>query len=199
MSNSSVSLFPVWLSGIGVSAGSALLLFTLALFAGMPFWGRHLAGAFPFWVAALAITIRWSRQGLWRKTGRRSGNLVWILLLFSSLLIRFVPQHKHDDYRAGVAATRRLSSAGQTVWWVADTTGGIYYGLPLETPQRQKSGRILFAMNKSSMTSPPPDVVVISRPDNFDSAGTVSSLLKSGMYAKTQTLQAFEIWEKTQP
>ena len=197
--SSDVSLFRVWLFGMGVTLQSAILLFVLALFTGMPFWGRHLGGAFPFWVAALAIMIRWARHGLWRKAGRRAEAVLIGLLLLSSLLIRFSPHHGHDDYRGAVAEAMRISSAGRAVWWVADHAGGVYYGLPLGTIQETKPGEIRFAMDKHAVEGPLPDAIVISRPDNFDSFGTVTNLLASGRYAKTKSLQAFEVWEKHAP
>ena len=197
--DSNVSLFRVWLFGMGVSLQSAILLFVLALFTGMPFWGRHLAGAFPFWVVALAIMIHWARQGLWRKAGRRAEAVLLSLLLVSSMLIRFVPQHGHDDYRGAVAEAMKLVSSGRTVWWVADYSGGAYYGLPLGRGPMSGSGEIFFAMNKGPAAGPLPDAIVISRPDNFDASGTVTNLLASGIYTKKISLQAFEVWEKIAP
>ncbi len=197
--DSSVSLFRVWLFGMGVSLQSAVLLFVLALFTGVPFWGRHLGGAFPFWIVALAIMILWARQGLWRKSGRHAEAVLLGLLLLSSLLVRFVPQQGHDDYRGAAAEAIKLSSAGRTIWWVADYSGGAYYGLPFGTIQKTGMGNIVFAMNKNPAAGPLPDAIVISRPDNFDSSRAVTNLLASGMYAKTKTLQAFEVWEKIMP
>ncbi|MEI8311044.1 MAG: hypothetical protein WCH98_09835, partial [Verrucomicrobiota bacterium] len=187
------------LFGMGVTVQSAILLFVLALFTGVPFWGRHLAGAFPFWVVTLAIMICWARQGIWRKAGRHAEAVLLSLLLASALLLRFVPQHGHDDYRGGVAEAMKLVSAGRTVWWVADYSGGAYYGLPLGIAPASGSGEIFFAMNKGPVTGPLPDAIVISRPDNFDSTGTVTNLLASGIYTKKISLQAFEVWEKIAP
>lgn len=192
-----VSLFRVWFLGMGVAVLSALLLFSLAVLTGVPFWGRNLAGAFPFWAVALAITIRWARQGLWRKTGRMAASAILILLLLSSLFMRFLPQHKHDDYRGAAAEAARRGAAGESVWWVADYSGGAYYGLPLGTIHAP--GAIEFAMNKYPSADSLPDAVVISRPDNFDSTGAISQLLASGKYARKLSLQAFEVWEKTAP
>ena len=188
-------LFQVWLLGVGVAGLSAILLFALAMFTGVPFWGRSLAGAFPFWVVALAITIQWARQGLWRKTGRAAASVVVILLLLSSLFIRLLPQHKHDDYRGAAAEAMRLGAAGQSVWWVADYSGGVYYGLPLGTAPAP--GVVEFAMNKCPSADSLPDAVVISRPDNFDSTGEITKLLSSGKYSRKLSLQAFEVWEKS--
>ena len=192
-----LSLLRVWLFGIGVPLQSAIVLFVLAVLSGFAFWGRHLSGAFPFWIAALAVTICWARQGLWRKGGRLVCSGILILLLFSSLLIRFAPQHRNDDYRQAAGEAMRLSAGGLRVWWVADYSGGIYYGVPLEKTPDPRSGQILFYGSKVS--GPLPGAIILSRPDTFDPSGTVTKLLASGMYAKKKTLQAFEVWQKTPP
>ena len=194
-----VSLLRVWLFGMGVSVQSAVFLFLLAVFTGVPFWGRHLAGAFPFWIVSLAIMIRWAEQGLWRKSGRRGGAVLIGILLVSSLLIRFLPQHRHDDYRGAAEGAKKSAEQGRLVWWVADHSGGLYYGLPFGAGLEQKPGEIVFAMNQASLSDPLPDVIVISRPDTFDNSGTVTKLLTSGKYVRQQSLQAFGIWERASP
>lgn len=197
--NERLSLLRVWIMGIGVPFQSAILIFLIAMFSGVPFWGRHLAGAFAFWIVALAVTVRWARQGLWRKTGRLGGIALLILLLTSSLLIRFGPWHRHDDYRGAVAEALRLSKTGATVWWVADHSGGAYYGLSFAKNPENPAGKILFAMNECAIPKQLPDAIVLSRLDTFDHGGTVAKLLESGMFEKKKTLQTFEIWEKAAP
>ena len=189
-------LISPWMMGLGVPALSALLLYVLATASGMAFWGRHLAGAFPFWVLALGITIHWARQGIWRKTGRLAVLAVLLLLMCSSLLIRFAPWHKHDDYRRAVAEAVRISSGGGIVWWVADHSGGAYYGLPLAETITGAPGEIQFSMNRQEIPEQLPAAIVLSRLDNFDTKGDVRRILAAGSYKKTRTLQTFEIWEK---
>lgn len=188
------SFIPVWLMGLGVPIFSSAILLLVAWALGVPFWGRHLAGAFPFWVVALAITIHWARQGLWRKAGRSAGIALLLLLLASSLLIRFAPIHRHDDYRGAVAEATRVSSGGGVVWWVADHSGGAYYGLPLTGKVPGIRGEIQFPMNHAG--SETPDAIIISRPDTFDLTGTATRVIATGAYRKTRVLQAFEVWEK---
>jgi len=191
---SGLPLVPAWLMGLGTPLLSAFLLFLIAWVADFPFWGRHLAGTFPFWILALAITIRWAQQGLWRKTGRFAGRALLVLLLVSSLLIRFAPYHRHDDYRSAVVEALRLSTAGKVVWWVADASGGVFYGLPLVETSTNKPGEIQYAMNRMEIPAELPDAIVLSRPDNFDPQGSVSRMLNSGGYTKACRFQAFEIW-----
>lgn len=188
------SFIPVWLMGLGVPIFSAAILLLVAWVLGVPFWGRHLAGSFPFWVVALAITIHWARQGLWRKVGRSAGSALLLLLLASSLLIRFAPFHRHDDYRGAVAEATRVFSGGGVVLWVADHSGGAYYGLPLTGKVSGIRGEIQFPMNQAGSENP--DAIIISRPDTFDLRDTATRMIATGAYRKTRMLQAFEIWEK---
>ncbi len=190
------SLIAVWLMGLGVPALSAVILFLVAWVAGITFWGWHLAGALPFWVLALAVTMHWGRQGLWRKTGRLAGRILILILLTSSLLLRFAPFHRHDDYRGAVAEALRISRTGRDVWWVADYSGGVYYGLPLVKSSSGRPGEIQFAMNLPDSSGQQPGTIIISRQDNFDVHGTASRLIATGAYKKVRQLQAFEVWER---
>ena len=188
------SLFKAWAMGIGTLLLSLFLLFILAEIVRFPFWGRHMAGAFPFWVLTLAITIRWALQGLWRTFARRTTLLLLLLLFISSLQIRFAPQHRHDDYRSAATAAAQLAAAGHSVWWVADYSGGEYYGL-LYDRSGTKSGKVIFAPNITD-DRPSPQAIVISRPENFDAFGTATKLLRSGNYSRSLTFSAFELWER---
>ena len=192
----SILLLAPWVMGVGVPVLSAMLLYALATASGMAFWGRHLAGAFPFWILALGITVHWARQGIWRKAGRRATLAILFLLLASSLLIRFAPWHKHDDYRGAVAEAVRISSGGGIIWWVADHSGGTYYGLPLAETSTGAPGEIQFSMNRQEFPEQFPAAIIVSRRDNFDTSGHVARVLAAGSYKKTRTLQAFEVWEK---
>lgn len=191
----SITLIQPWLMGFGVPILSAILLYILSTATGTSFWGRDLAGAFPFWILSLGITIQWSRQGLWRKYGRFAARAVVLLLLTSAFLIRFAPWHTHDDYRSAAAEAARVSAAGGIVWWGADRWGAIYYGVPFAKTITGAPGEIQFSMNRSEPGLP--DAIVLSRPDIFDVHGEAFRLIKSGCYQKTRSPQAFEIWEKS--
>lgn len=188
-------LLSPWLMGLGVPLLSVSALFLIALALGQPFWGRELAGAFPFWILALGITIHWARQGIWRKVGRLAGGAILICLLTSSLLIRFAPRHRHDDYRGAATEALKLSTAGKTIWWAADYLCGTYYGLPTQDTEITGSpGKIFPARNRDDPGSP--DAIILSRCDIFDSRGSVARLIGSGTYEKICGFKAFEVWEK---
>lgn len=191
----SYALLMPWLMGLAVPILSVGALFLIALALGQPFWGRELAGTFPFWLLALAITIHWARQGIWRKAGRLASAAVLFLLLTSSLLTRFAPWHRHDDYRGAVAEALKLSAAGKSIWWVADYPSGTYYGLPPQDNESAAShGRIYPARNRAYPDAP--DAIILSRCDIFDSQGSVSQLIMVGEYTKVRELKAFEVWER---
>jgi hypothetical protein len=183
-----------WLMGLGVLGQSLLMLLILAGIAGFPFWGRHLAGAFPFWVMVLGLMLKWAGQGMWRKVGRVGIVASVLLLLLSTALIRLTSEHRHDDYRAGAVEAMRLKEMGKTVWWVADRSGGEYYGLKFNQPTTS-GGDLVFAHNLSSSRSLP-DAIIISRPDNFDTNLTATSILKTEPFRKTFGAVAFEVWEQ---
>jgi len=181
----------LWLLCFAVPLMSALLLFCLAVAVGFPFWGRHLAGVVPFTVSALAVVIDWSTQGLWRRAGRIGSVGVILLLAISSGLVRFSPAHRHDDYRSAAKAAVKFADEGLSIWWVADHSGGEYYGLQL---LKQGPG-VQYTPNRPSAPVTFPEVIILSRPENFDRYDTAQSMSRSAPYKKTATYQAFEIWE----
>ena len=193
LAHSYIQLSP-WLMGLAVPILSLAGLFLIALAVGQPFWGRELAGAFPFWILALGITLHWARQGIWRKAGRLATVAILLGLLAASLLIRLAPWHKHDDYRGAVAEAVRASGEGRVVCWVADESAGLYYGLPLSGAFTDAPGEIQNGVGRSDLGSP--GVIILSRTDIFDVSGSAVQLIERGGYEKIRSLQTFDVWEK---
>jgi len=181
-----------WGLCVAVPLMSGLILYCLATAVSFPFWGRHLAGVFPFVATALALLLHWSNRGLWRKMGRLGTVVLVGLLILASSLVRFLPAHRHDDYRQAAVIAGELASQGQTVWWVADHSGGVYYGIQFA----ETGPGIRHAPNRTAIPDPLPDAIVISRPENFDSLETARKMLSTGGYKKSSDLQAFEVWRK---
>ncbi len=122
--------------------------------------GRHLTPLLPFLLVLLAVGLTNCLTAL---SARRKliGWAALVLLLLSALEIRFAPRHRRDDYRSAADIARQAQAAGEHVWWLADVSTGLYYGVPLGSPQfsasaDQPNGRRIsfFFPNRTSTTVP---------------------------------------------
>jgi hypothetical protein len=186
-------LLKSWLMGLGTLLVSFVLAFCVGELVGFPLWGRLLAGVFPFWILSLAITIRWALQGLSRKAARYLCAALLLLIVLSSFQIRLTVRHAHDDYRTATTLAIQQASRGRIVWWVADRSGGEYYGLRFALPSERG---IIFAHNISN--SQAPDVIVLSRPETFDATGSASDFCRQSRFQLSEQLPAFQVWEAEQ-
>ncbi len=168
------------------------LPFVLVLAAGasshMRLVGRHLTPLLPFLLAGMAIGLArlLSARALWRKS-LAVGLLA--ILLFSALEIRLAPRHRRDDYRSAAAIAREALVSGQRVCWLADVSTGLYYHVPFGSP------RLATSLNLPG-PNPPPDVVILSKPDIYDASGAVRSYLAAEDFKVTRALPAFQIWTR---
>jgi hypothetical protein len=200
---SALGLFPV---GVVIYSGFAMQ------------WrvaGRHLFATLPLLnlVLALGLTTLLQADGRWRLRLRRLLAVSALLLLvYSSLSLRFSPQHRKDDYRAAAALAKEALAQGQRVWWAADVIGARYYALPGEfdvmgelTSQHKPLAcsdlpgvqAIANASAPCLLTLTPPDVVILSKPDTFDTKGDIAGYLKAQHFAVVQSLPAFTIWRRS--
>ena len=53
------------------------------------------------------------------------------------------------------------------------------------------------ALTQCLQTLTAPDVLILSKPETFDSQGDISGYLKAQRYALVQTLPAFTIWRRS--
>lgn len=178
----------VVIAGLSIVLMSVLVLFSLALVARFPFWGRHLAGAFPWWTMALGAAIKVAAET--SRPARLWVGVMGGLLVFSSLSLRFSPRHENDDYRGAAKYAREAAAKGWTVWWFADRSGGSYYGVGYG---EGKSG-VVFATNREDEGEP--DVIILSRPENFDRGQAAQRLIGSARFHKVESLQSFLIYER---
>lgn len=183
----------------GVFASVVLATTLLAFVAKFPFWGRHLAPVFPFFTALLVLALQ-------RSPGISSAVSGWVgltsvlgIFLLSSFQLRFAERHRKDDYRNAAAASSAALAQGKTVWWIADQQGGRYYGLNFSETTGQGIPSTLFLVtpdNQSTLEqSPLPDVIILSKPDVYDSHGIVRKLLEANKFRLARQLKAFTIWE----
>ena len=176
-------------------------LFVAATVVGFPFWGRHLAPLVPFLVALLGklVSNRSEATDFWNT--HKLALLLCIPLLLSSLMLRFAPWHRKDDYRAAARLALRALARGGTVWWSADHEEcAVYYGL---TPAKATvPGARLLLANCPSLealdAASPPDLVFLSKPDIHDNRQYISSYLERMHYREAQRLPSFILWIKPQ-
>ena len=187
----------VFVSGsvITVSVG---FMFVLCLTVGSPFWGRHLASLLPFVVLSVGTAASTPRV-----TSQTPVHLLMLLigatLLTSSLLVRFHPDHRRDDYRSAASIARAAAQEGKTVWWAAAPETAEYYavvfceGHALE--QRACVVRTGNRDNEALGALPEPDVILISKPELHDTTGAVRKYIEDHGFQLKRRLMAFEEFE----
>lgn len=199
----------LWMSALG------LFPVLFVLFSGFVMhWrvlGRHLIAALPLLnlVMALGMAKLVERPGgrPWRRWVAVSGLL---LLLGSSLSLRFGEHHRKDDYRSAASIAQQALAQGKRVWWAADAIGADYYKLP---GQFDVIGELtgvhqpllcIDQVGVHSLANAPdsclrqlsrPDLVILSKPDGYDIGGSITAYLKANGFVVTQRLPAFAIWQ----
>ena len=174
--------------------------------------GRHLIATLPLLNLLLALGL----DKLFETDVHRGRAMRWtiaaaclLLLTYSSLSLRFAERHRKDDYRAAAAIARQGIAQGKRVWWAADSVGAKYYGLPgefdfmgeltgmhkpiacIDRPGVQSMANAPMACLRALST---PDVLILSKPETFDSSGDIAAYLKAGNFTKVQDLPAFSVW-----
>ncbi|MEI8122834.1 MAG: hypothetical protein WCI20_12355 [bacterium] len=181
---------------------SVLVVLVTGIPLGKAFWARHLSGAFPFYVFALALAL----QRLFEEkkpAGIVAAALLAILLCISSLSLRMAPRHVKEDYRGAAREANAAAARGKNVWWVAGTETGHYYGLAFEgnSPGPSPPPRVAGRQSSSALptdAAPLPDVIFITRPDVHDPDGYVGRLIASGTYQLRRDSGHFSVWEKSE-
>lgn len=162
-------------------------------------WARHLAPAFPFYVSLLGLAmadllpeqnrmIRWTPY------------LLAGLLIFSSLNLRFSPSWRKENYRAAAAYARQALAENKSVWWVASDYCAEYYGLPCAL-ERPEVGKVFCPQSDfaSASSLPPPEVIIYSRPEVFDSHAVVQKIIRQDGYREAAHFISFVIWTNAAP
>lgn len=185
--------------------------------------GRHLIASLPAinLLYAVGLFSLFDRQNERNYSFKRGVAIVLLLLIaYSSLSMRFADRHRKDDYRGAASVARQGVLDGKQVWWAAQDFGAGYYGLiefnrdaifsaPVKTASNSgdeafesrkcSGGRSGFQFvanaSKECLDSfSPPDVVILSKPETFDSKGAIAGYLNAHGYEKERTLPAFSIW-----
>jgi hypothetical protein len=176
--------------------------------------GRHMIGALPLLNLLLALGL----VALLDRAPRPGRALRWavagaclLALLVSSLSLRFAPRHAKDDYKAAAALALQAHAQGQRVWWAADVVGAHYYGLPGEFDYMSELTSVhkpMVCADLPGIQSVPnatrdcldklsaPDLVILSKPETFDSRGDIAGYLKAGRFRVVQQMPAFAVWQR---
>lgn len=172
--------------------------------------GRHMIAALPVLNLLFAVGLcRLFEPG--RRPGLRRAIAILCLavLVYSSLSLRFAPRHQKDDYRAAAAIAEQADAQGRRVWWAADSVGANYYRLrgefdhlgeltgqhrPLACADRPGIQSVPNAPAACLQQLSPPDLVILSKPESFDTAGAIVAYLGEHRFIKVQDLPAFTVW-----
>ena len=188
----------LWLGVCIALGGASALLLTLGVVNDFRVLGRHFTPVTPILLLTIALGLGY----LWKKAGwRRCLAVLYVLASFASALsIRLAPRHAKDDYRTAAAIAAAAVARGEQVWWCADRSTALYYGLSLpEKGALPAPGQAILAYygSHSVLTNQPvPNLVLISRPDHYDIEGILHNYLESKHYRVAQTLQGFTVWRK---
>ncbi|MBN1460089.1 MAG: hypothetical protein JXA57_11155 [Armatimonadetes bacterium] len=169
--------------------------------------GRHFMPEVPLVSALLALSV----ATLLRNGKPRA--LLLALIMGGTLIVSGIsmtsPRHAKDDYRYAAAAAQLALEAGEGVWWAACPSGARYYGLPLQTaeqPGKEGGGapigirqqRLAIAVSnlraESLRSLPYPDLIVVSKPDAYDTSGTLRAWLAHEGFAPFEERPAFSFW-----
>jgi hypothetical protein len=180
-----------------VVVASGGILLGLSLIAGFPFWGRHLAPVFPFLVLVIASLMK----SVWAEDQKKQYffcALLCLALLGSSLLVRFQADHARDDYRGAAQIAQSAISRGDVVWWVAGTVPSEYYGLNFCTDENDVGANCVFGVKNPTDSDfsrlPPPDIVIVSKPDLNDKFGATQRFIEDHHFILTNKLMAFQVF-----
>ncbi len=183
---------PSWIiASTLVVLASGSLLFLAALFVGFPFWGRHLAACFPFFtVIVFWFLAQFAKNQL--SLSKFLTILFCIALLASSLILRFSPAHRKDDYRSAAKLAQSYLEQGKIVWWAADETSALYYIPDAEAHIASHSLFLAYGTRATPIElRKKPNLVLLSKPDIYDSYKLLSKFLTENFYKILVNFKAF--------
>jgi len=159
-----------------VAVLSVSCLLGACLLSSFPFWGRHLAPALPFVLLAIA-EVGASIRSIWTRQQKAFLFVpLFIILLYSSCVIRWSPSHAKDDYRSAAKLAREYLAEGKQLSWIASPGAALYYQIPLSNtwPPGPGTASIILPDTGSHIH---PDVILVSKPDVFDHQHILSDWL----------------------
>ncbi|MEO7934288.1 MAG: hypothetical protein ABIT76_14130 [Chthoniobacterales bacterium] len=169
-----------------------LLILMIGVFKDFRVLGRHFTPVLP------VILLAWaSCLAVWHRKNPRSaiglGTLLLLLMLTSSLCLRLSPRHGKDNYRGAAKLAKSALAQNKIVWWAADLAAAKYYQIPFTGAGSAVDVR--QSRFEDFAKSPLPNLILLSKPDVYDSHGDLLRYLHDVPLKQTATLQSFTIWE----
>jgi len=181
-----------------LSVCSSLGVVLVGVVGGFRVVGRHLMFLVPIVCLMLAVGLARLRSRN-RLSAYVLGSGLLAMWIASSLYLRFEARHAHDDYKHAAAVARTAEEEGQVVWWSADAEAALYYGVSLDADEGSSAISVISPRKQVLQTLPPPDIVVLSKPDIYDSRGAIRSYIRTRKMILLARLQAFEIYRSQDP
>jgi hypothetical protein len=157
--------------------------------------GRHFTPLLPFLLPVMGLGLQqiFFAPAKWIRLLAVAGIAV---LLISALEIRFSQRHQRDNYRTAAGQAQDALAHGETVWWLADESGGRYYGLDFGSEKLVSSLRV-FATEPDPINKP--DLIFLSKPDIYDPNGNARRYLVQWNFKLARELTGFRVFEKPVP
>ena len=183
------------------AVASSGLLLAASLVVGFPFWGRHLAAAFPVFIGATCWAVSHALRGTASLFRFASVALV-LVLLSSSLVLRFSALHARDDYKSAAAIARDALNNGEIIFWAANTQAAEYYGLNL-SEKLPVNGHSALEPHVYLVSNIPEDrvgelpdagTIILSKPDIYDTHGALTILVEHKGYELSAKFASFCIF-----
>lgn len=179
------------LAGIGIPVGVLVALIFLRDFRLL---ARHLA---PLAVLLAYLTAKALEgcgfDGWWKRVVKGCAVMSILIGLTSALSARFCERHRKDGYRQAAQLAHAAGDQGRRVVWDADAPTGMYYGLRFAPAG--SSGRCVLWDPTVSTELAGDELVILSKPDLYDSQGVLRAALKSGGFVVVEEhIPAFTVW-----
>lgn len=163
----------------------------LALSTELRLLGRHLTPLVPLVMFAIAVGVdeQVKSSALAEKI---AGFASLALILVSGVLMVSADRHSRDDFRAATLLATAVGNKDIRVQWIGPDLGFEYYSRPPQTP---KSGRnIDFLRRTKPLRTEPPGLILLNRPEEFDSEGLLPKELSRGTYLKCPAPHGFSAY-----
>lgn len=120
-----------------------------------------------------------------------------VLWLFSGLNLRWQQKFAKNDHRAAALLAAAALRENKEVWWAADAGAAFIYFIPVS--MTESPGRA-WAMQSPSWDSIrfklPPRIIVMSRPDIFDSQGAITRYASENHFLPALRLHGLTILKR---